>query len=262
MSEPVGLDAKHKEADAVFVRSLKNLGKFLLAILLFMVLRTCLFHPLSIPSGWMLPNLLVGDNILVSKYAYGYSRFSLPFSSNVFSGRIFATEPKRGDVAAFKLPRGGSTIYLERVIGLPGDRIQMVKGRLVINGETVEREPVQKFTVSDLAGRETQVPTYLETLPGGVSHLIIERDGDEGFYDSTNLYEVPPGHYFMMADNRDNATDSRIPWEKRGLGYVPFENFIGRAEVIYFSLDWRASAWEVWKWPTSMRWSKLFQIVR
>ena len=259
MSEPVGLQAKKQADEGGFGETVKVIVQ---ALLIALVVRTVLFQPFNIPSGSLIPTLLIGDYLFVSKYSYGYSRFSMPFSPDLFSGRILASAPKRGDVAVFKLPRDGQTDYIKRVIGLPGDKIQMVQGRLVINGQTVEREPVQKITTTDAYGRQTQVPTYKETLPGGVSHLIIERDGDTGFYDSTGVYEVPAGNYFMMGDNRDKSTDSRVPPEQGGVGYVPFENFVGRAEVIFFSLDEGVEGWQVWKWPTAVRWSRLFQPVR
>jgi signal peptidase I len=259
MSEPVGLQAKKEADEGGFGETVKVIVQ---ALLIALVVRTLLFQPFNIPSGSLIPTLLIGDYLFVSKYSYGYSRFSMPFAPDLFSGRIWGSEPKRGDVAVFKLPRDGSTDYIKRVIGLPGDKIQMLQGRLVINGQMVEREAVQKITTTDPYGRQVPVATYKETLPGGVSHLIIERDGDTGFYDTTGVYEVPAGNYFMMGDNRDNSTDSRVPPEQGGVGYVPFENFVGRAEVIFFSLDEGVDGWQVWKWPTAIRWSRLFQLVR
>jgi signal peptidase I len=265
MSEPVGLQTKR--ASAAKKRAEEGgIGEtikvILQALVIAVVVRTILFQPFNIPSGSLIPTLLIGDYLFVSKYSYGYSRFSLPFSPNVFSGRILASEPKRGDVAVFKLPRDGETDYIKRVIGLPGDRIQMIQGRLYINGQMVQREATAKINTPDAFGRNAEVPTYYETLPGGVRHLIIERDGDTSYFDNTKVFEVPPGNYFMMGDNRDNSTDSRVAPEEGGVGFVPFENFVGRAEIIFFSLDEGDSAWEFWKWPSSVRWSRIFQPVR
>jgi signal peptidase I len=198
----------------------------------------------------------------VSKYSYGYSKYSVPFAPPIVSGRILASEPKRGDIAVFKLPRDGSTDYIKRVIGMPGDKVQMVQGRLVINGQVVPREPVEKIITRNAFNREAPVATYRETLPGGTSHLIIERDGDTGYYDNTKVFEVPAGHYFMMGDNRDNSTDSRVGADEGGVGPVPFENFVGRAEIIFFSVDEGEAGWQFWKWPWTVRWGRLFQPVR
>ena len=232
------------------------------ALLIALVVRTLLFQPFNIPSGSMIPTLLIGDYLFVSKYSYGYSKFSIPFAPPLFSGRILASPPKRGDIAVFKLPSDGETDYIKRVIGLPGDKIQMIEGRLYINGQIVPREPVAPVTTSDHDGQPAKVATYRETLPGGVSHTIIELDGDRGYYDNTSVYEVPPGHYFMMGDNRDNSTDSRVPPEQHGVGYVPFDNFVGRAEITFFSVRDGAPAWAVWEWPWTVRWSRLFQPTR
>lgn len=232
------------------------------ALLIALVVRTLLFQPFNIPSGSMIPTLLIGDYLFVSKYTYGYSDHSLPFSPHLFSGRIFASPPKRGDVVVFKLPRDGQTDYIKRVIGLPGDHIQMREGRLYINGEIVPREPIAKAHTEDFYGRETDVPTYREILPGGVSHTIIEIQGDSGYNDNTPEYIVPVDHYFMMGDNRDNSTDSRVPPDQGGVGYVPFENLVGRAELIFFSLDPRAPTWAFWEWPWTLRFDRMFKTVK
>ncbi|HEV2603387.1 MAG TPA: signal peptidase I [Microvirga sp.] len=229
------------------------------ALLIAVVVRTILFQPFNIPSGSLIPTLLIGDYLFVSKYTYGYSKHSIPFSPPLFSGRIWESEPKRGDIAVFKLPKDNSTDYIKRVIGLPGDRIQVVNGVLQINGQPVKRERVQDYVTSDPFGRPQAVPQYRETLPSGTSHFIIERDGDRGYWDNTNVYTVPAGHFFMMGDNRDNSTDSR---DEGSVGAVPLENFVGRAEIIFFSIDENASAWKIWEWPWTVRWDRLFQPIR
>ena len=232
------------------------------ALLIALVVRTFLFQPFNIPSGSMIPTLLVGDYLFVSKYAYGYSDHSFPFSPPLFKGRILGTPPKRGDVVVFKLPRDGQTDHIKRVICLPGDTIQMKAGRLYINGVIVPRTPITpEIKTDDFFGRERAVPTYRETLPGGVSHTIIEIEGDTGFYDNTGVYKVPPNDYFMMGDNRDNSTDSRVPENAGGVGYVPYANLVGKAEVIFFSVK-SEPAWQFWKWPWDVRWNRLFKHVR
>jgi signal peptidase I len=236
------------------------------ALLIALVVRTVLFQPFNIPSGSLVPTLLVGDYLFVSKYAYGYSHFSLPsfldLDPSAMPGRIFASEPKRGDIIVFKLPSDGQTDYIKRLIGLPGDKIQVTHGRLIINGETVPREPIQPFFTVNHFNKPMEAPQYLETLPGGVQHRIIQIDGDDGTFDNTKVYEVPPGHYFMMGYNRDNSSDSRLSGDQGGVGYVPFENLIGRAEVIFFSIEEGTPAWEVWRWPWTVRWDRIFQRVR
>lgn len=233
------------------------------ALLIAVVIRTVLFQPFNIPSGSLIPTLLIGDYLFVSKYSYGYSKHSIPFSPNIFSGRILSSNPKRGDIAVFKLPRDGSTDYIKRVIGLPGETVQVIEGRLYINGKVTKRELLpNSYTTRDAFGRVRKVPTYRETLPGGKTYRIIERDGDNGFYDNTPVYEIPKGHYFMMGDNRDNSTDSRVPPADGGVGPVPLENFVGRAEIIFFSVGEGKPAWQFWRWPWTVRWSRIFSPVR
>ena len=229
------------------------------ALLIALVVRTLLFQPFNIPSGSLVPTLLVGDYLFVSKYSYGYSKHSMPFSPPLFDGRIWASEPQRGDIAVFKLPKDNSTDYHKRVIGLPGDKIQVVEGVLQVNGKAVQRKRVEDYRTTDPYGRTVSVPQYDETLPNGVTHRVIERDGDHGYWDNTVVYTVPPGHFFMMGDNRDNSTDSR---DESSVGFVPFENFVGRAEVIFFSIDEGASAWRIWEWPWTVRWGRILNPIR
>jgi signal peptidase I len=235
------------------------------ALAIAMVVRIFFFQPFNIPSGSMKSTLLIGDYLFVSKLSYGYSRFSFPFSPHLFSGRIFASEPKRGDVVVFRLPHDESLDYIKRVIGLPGDEIQMKGGVLYINGN-----PVPKIYKDDFSNiecdpyfrhcRHLTYKRYEETLPEGVKYTVLDLEPD-GDFDNTGVFKVPPGHYFMMGDNRDNSSDSRAT-----VGYVPFENLIGRAEIIFFSaavdepdgMRWLTP----WRWPFDIRWSRFFSLVR
>lgn len=222
------------------------------AILIAIGIRTFAYEPFSIPSSSMVPTLLVGDYLFVSKFSYGYSRYSLPWGLPLISDRIMAEEQpvERGDVAVFKLPRDNRTDYIKRIIGLPGDRVQVTGGQLYLNGQAVPRERVEIGEVTD-NGRRTQVTEFIETLPNGRKHRIWERS-DSAPYDNTREFVVPEGHYFAMGDNRDNSEDSR----SRYVGFIPKENLVGRAEILFFSLD-GADMIEIWKWPTSLRFSRL-----
>ncbi|MEX0853897.1 MAG: signal peptidase I [Bauldia sp.] len=230
------------------------------ALILALLVRTFLFQPFTIPSGSMISTLLIGDYVFVSKYAYGYSRFSLPFGPHLFDGRVWAAAPERGDIAVFKLPRDDSTDYIKRVIGLPGDRIQMIDGVLHINGVAVKHEKVDDYVPPETRGNTIHIARYRETLPNGVSYFTLDLDPN-GLSDDTQVFEVPPDHYFMMGDNRDNSTDSRVPVTSGGVGFVPFQNFVGRAEIIFFSVDEGESTLAFWKWPWTVRWDRLFKLL-
>jgi signal peptidase I len=229
----------------------------LYAVLIAFVVRAFAYEPFSIPSGSMLPTLYIGDYLFVSKFSYGYSRYSVPpLDLSFIEGRIFGAEPERGAVVVFKLPRDGSTDYIKRVIGLPGERIQVIQGILHINGEPVERELIDgqvKMDDQPVQG----INEYVETLPNGVKHLIWEET-DQGFFDNTPVYTVPDGHYFVMGDNRDNSQDSRAVHQ---VGFVPAENIVGRAEILFFSHDPDISFWNFGKWLGGIRVGRMFDVV-
>ena len=233
---------------------LDNVKTVVYAGLIAIGIRTVAFEPFNIPSGSMIPTLLVGDYLFVSKYSYGYSRYSLPFAPNLFSGRLLGRLPERGDVAVFKFPRDNSTDYIKRIVGLPGDRIQVKAGQLYINGTLLPRQPVGEFVAED-GGRSALARRYTESLPNGRLHDILKMQ-DDGMMNNTPEFRVPDSHVFAMGDNRDNSSDSRV-MDSSGVGFVPVQNLVGRAEFIFFSIDGRAPWWEVWEWPFEIRWSRL-----
>ena len=248
VSAPSGLPkVVHKESWLEIVKTI------VYALLIAAVVRTFIFQPFNIPSGSMEDTLLIGDYLFVSKTAYGYSRHSFPFSAAPFSGRIFGSDPARGDIVVFKLPADNSTDYIKRVIGLPGDRIQVTNGVVYLNGKPLPREKVHEG-VEFLDGMEKYVVHYRETLPGGKSYETLASAPDNPL-NNTGVFVVPEGHYFMMGDNRDNSADSRSP--SSGVGYVPNENLVGKAEVIFFSTDGSARIWEIWQWPFAIRYGRI-----
>src|SRR5690606_26414546 len=225
------------------------------ALLLALVIRTFLFQPFSIPSGSMRPTLLEGDYLFVTKWAFGFSKHSLPFSPDLFEGRIWGSQPERGDVVVFKFPPNPSLDYIKRVIGLPGDRVQMREGQLFINGEPVKREKVGEIDNPDITEMNRPVDVFHEPLTNGVSYDTLDLSPNS-IGDNTREFVVPEGHYFMMGDNRDNSTDSRF-----SVGFVPAENLVGRANIIFFSIAGGASPLEIWRWPGEVRLGRIFNWV-
>lgn len=230
-----------------------------IAILLAVIIRSFLFEPFNIPSGSMKPTLLVGDYLFVQKPAYGYSKYSFPFGLAPIEGRMWAKEPKRGDVVVFKLPTNPNIDYIKRVIGMPGDTVQMRRGKLYLNGEEVPREAVGLKKFDDEYLGEVTMMEYIQTLPDGTMFSIYE-ESDRELLDDTQIFTVPEGHYFMMGDNRDNSQDSRANHKApNAVGFVPYENFVGRADFIFFSTNGHAKVFEVWKWPWTIRLDRIFR---
>ncbi len=226
------------------------------AVVIAVVFRTVAFEPFNIPSGSMVPTLLIGDYVLVSKFSYGYSRYSMPFGPDLFSGRIFYSKPRRGDVAVFRLPRDPSVDYIKRIVGLPGDTVQMKGGQLYINGTEVKRVADGRYLYSG-DGPPVEAQRYTETLPGGVSHPILKFGNNEPL-DNTPAYKVPPGDVFAMGDNRDDSEDSRV---MTAVGFIPIVNLVGRADLVFFSARPTAPWWEIWYWPFEIRWGRLLTVI-
>ena len=204
----------------------------------------------------MRPTLLEGDYLFAAKWAYGYSRHSLPFSPNLFSGRIWGSDPERGDVAVFKFPPNPTVDYIKRIVGLPGDRIRMEAGALIINDVPVPRQLTGQINNPDITEVEGPVDVYRETLPNGVSYDTLDIfQNSPG--DNTREFIVPPGHFFAMGDNRDNSSDSRFT-----VGFVPAENLVGRANYVFFSIAGGASPLEIWRWPSEIRLDRFFNAVK
>lgn len=228
----------------------ENIRTLIYAILIAFFIRTFILQPFTIPSGSMLPNLLVGDYLFVSKYSYGYSRYSLPFSPNIIKDRIFASLPERGDVVVFRLPNDTDVDYIKRVIGLPGDKIQIINGLIYINDEEVS---ITNYYDNYKYFTQYNKNTLKNEILDGKSHYILDLE-TESLGDNTGIYRVPNDHYFMMGDNRDNSLDSRFIDQ---VGYVPFENFVGRAEFLFFSSDKSVPLWKIWNWHKKFRFDRI-----
>jgi len=228
----------------------ENIRTLIYAILIAFFIRTFILQPFTIPSGSMLPNLLVGDYLFVSKYSYGYSRYSLPFSPNIIKDRVFTRLPERGDVVVFRLPNDTDVDYIKRVIGLPGDKIQIKNGLIYINDEQVS---ITNYNDNYKYHTQYNKNTLKNEILDGKSHLVLDLEtGSLG--DNTGIYRVPNDHYFMMGDNRDNSLDSRFIDQ---VGYIPFENFVGRAEFLFFSSDKSVPLWKIWNWHKKFRFDRI-----
>ena len=235
---------------------LNNVKSISLAIFIALLIRSFVAEPFNIPSGSMKPNLLVGDFIFVSKWSYGYSRHSLPFSIPLIYGKIFSKLPKRGDIAVFKTPYDNRTDYIKRIIGLPGDKIKVINGEILINDNLIVRKKINDFIDIDKLGNSKRLRKYKEYFFDMEVNVLDIMDN--GIADNTQLYIVPKNHFFVMGDNRDNTQDSRF---LKKVGYVPIENLVGKAQYIFFSLE-NSRFFEIWKWPRSIRYERLMQKIR
>ena len=264
-AEAAPVQKPEKEEDNFFVFLLK-------LVLIVVIFRSFIFSPFNIPSESMLPRLENGDYLLAAKWPYGYSKYSLPFSLPLIPGRIFASQPERGDIAIFKAPPGNDVDYIKRVIGLPGDQIQMVNGQLHINGKPVPKKHIKNFEVAvspntgcfepEFEKRLADgtlvcsYPQYRETLPNGRSYNVLDLGLTP--QDNTPPIIVPEGHLFLMGDNRDNSLDSRFPpVPGQGIGIVPQANLVGRATLMMFSTDGSAEWLKPWTWFTAARWNRI-----
>ena len=233
-----------------------NLKSIFIAIFIALLIRSFIFEPFNIPSGSMKPNLLVGDFIFVSKYSYGFSKHSLPFSIPLIPGKIFANTPERGDVVVFKTPENNRTDYIKRVIGLPGDKIEIKNGIIFINGSEILRKKLNDFIDTDNKTSNKRVRMYNEYFFN--KEINILDITDNGIADNTQLFNVPENHFFVMGDNRDNSQDSRFI---STVGFIPYENLVGKAQFIFFSLE-NARFLQIWKWPNSIRYERIFQKIQ
>jgi signal peptidase I len=226
------------------------------ALLIALVFRTFLFQPFSIPTSSMQSTLMIGDYFVANKFTWGLGKYSFPFPVPISDRLGQFNQPQQGDVAVF-FNEPTRQDYIKRIVGMPGDRVQMKDGRLYINGEMLDRRQIATGVDRDSSGGEVAVTLYEETLPNGVVHTIQEIS-DQEYFDNTQEFVVPTGHYFMMGDNRDRSADSRV---LRDVGYVPAINLIGKAEARFFSIRDNIAPWQVWQWPANVRWDRMFQWV-
>ena len=234
---------------------IENIKILFFALIIALFIRSFFFQPFYIPSSSMEPNLLVGDRLFVSKYSYGYSRHSLPFSPNIYNDRIFEKQPMRGDVVVFKTPADDRTDYIKRLIGLPGDVIQIINEDLYINSIKVKKQKIENLSKIYCGNEILNVNFYEETLPNGTKYISVYRK--KGSMINTNKFIVPINHYFFMGDNRDCSKDSRF---LSSVGYVSFNNLVGKAQLIFFSNDINeGSFFKFWKWSESIRLQRFFK---
>jgi len=272
-STPAPADEAPKKAGEKAEEKQESFFVFLIKLVLIVaIFRSFIFSPFNIPSESMLPRLLNGDYLLAAKWPYGYSKYSLPFSVPLIPGRLFASEPERGDVVIFKAPPRNDTDYIKRVIGLPGDQVQVRGSQLILNGKPVPRKRIDDFVIEatgntrchfqeyesilDDGTRICRYPQYQETLPGGRSYNVIELE--ETPQDDTRVFVVPQDSLFLMGDNRDNSLDSRFPpVPGQGIGIVPQANLVGRASVMMFSTNGSAEWIKPWTWFSAARWNRI-----
>jgi signal peptidase I len=262
MSETVSAQdtqpAKGKGAANEFIEIVKTI---VYALLIALFLRVIFFQPFTIPSASMEPNLYEGDYIIISKWNYGYSHHSIPFSPPIFKGRILEQTPHRGDIIVFKLPSDVHKDYVKRLVGLPGDRIQVIDGVLHLNGKPVERANVGPGTASCPYGLgQAQVTRFQEVIDG--RKFVTNDCGLYQEQDNTDVFLVPQGYYFMMGDNRDNSSDSRVDPAVGGVGFVPAENLEGKAQIILLSWKPEASIFKPWTWILDARPSRFFKLLK
>ena len=237
---------------------LENIKVIFYALLIAIIIRSILFQPFYIPSSSMEPNLLVGDRLFVSKYSYGYSRHSLPFSPNILKNRIFKKYPKQGDIIVFKTPADNRTDYIKRLIGMPGDEVQIVNGDLYINNIRIKKQLLKKDIDINCGDEVIKTDFYKEILPNGREYIAVYRI--EGSMANTDQFIVPENHYFFMGDNRDCSKDSRF---LSSVGYVNFNNLVGKAQIIFFSNDKEEGSFlKIWKWHKSIRFNRFFMRIK
>lgn len=274
------MTSKSQKAENIEEESLWETVKVILqALVIAFVIRLFFFQPFNIPSESMVPTLRVGDYLFVNKLSYGYSRYSFNFSATFFGHELFGVdsvpmkgrtlkfgEPKRGDVLVFKLPYDNKTDYIKRLIGMPGDEVQMKEGALFINGKAVKRVKIEDFinTIGDgVNDSQPVIEQFRETLSNGVTYITHNKYNSGAFTgDNTPVFKVPLGHYFMIGDNRDNSSDSRFPPSPKGVGMVPYENLVGPATFMFFSHTKEASLLKFWTWPSQIRWSRIFNWIQ
>jgi signal peptidase I len=236
---------------------IENTKTIFYALIIAVLIRSLFVQPFYIPSSSMEPNLLVGDRLFVTKYSYGYSKHSFPFSPPFFKGRLFNTTPKIGDVVVFKTPADNRTDYIKRLIGGPGDRIQFIEGDLYLNNNQVLRSLISKNDTI-YCGKKIDVNTYEEILPNGKNHNTAYLKNYS--FQNSDVFKVPQKHYFFLGDNRDCSKDSRY---LTSVGYVHEDNLVGKAQFIFFSSDFRiASLFSFWKWHKTMRFDRFFKMIK
>ena len=239
-----------------------QLAQLAAVVLVVFVAKGAIAEPFYVPSGSMEPTLMIGDALLASKFPYGYGTSSLPMQITLpETGRLFGETPKRGDVVVFRWPGDTSQAWVKRVVGLPGDRIQMRQGQLFINDHPATLKPDGTGEAEDDNGRTEPAYRYVETLPNGVSHLILKLR-DNGRLDNTQEVTVPAGQLFVLGDNRDNSADSRVPVRDGGVGLLPIDNLVGRADAVVGSWDLGVRKQPVWAWLSGFRLDRFFTAVR